>query len=83
MTQRYSKYLKEINLLGDVVSLNIAYLLVYMFTIGGLDTLLRTRYFELQLFFNIAWILSAYLVKVHDTTRTVSFERVIRKLLNA
>jgi hypothetical protein len=45
MTQRYSKYLKEINLLGDVVSLNIAYLLVYMFTIGGLDTLLRTRYF--------------------------------------
>jgi putative colanic acid biosynthesis UDP-glucose lipid carrier transferase len=83
MTQHYTKCIKEINLLGDVVSLNIAYLLVYMFTIGGLDTLLRTRYFKLQLFFNIAWILSAYLVKVHDTSRTVSFERVIRKLLNA
>ena len=83
MTHRYSKYLKEINLLGDVVFLNIAYFLVYLFSIGEFDTLFSSRYFELQLFFNIAWIVSAYFVKVHDTSRVASIERVIRKLINA
>jgi len=83
MTHRYSKYLKEINLIGDVFSLNIAYFLVYFISIGKFDTLFRSIYFELQLFFNIAWIVSAYFIKVHDTSRVASIERVIRKLLNA
>ncbi len=83
MTHRYSKYLKEINLIGDILSLNIAYFLVYFFTIGEFDTLFRSIYFELQLFFNIAWIVSAYFIKVHDISRVASIERVIRKLINA
>lgn len=83
MTHRYSKYLKEINLIGDILFLNIAYFFVYFFSIGEFDTLFRSIYFELQLFFNIAWIVSAYFIKVHDTSRVASIERVIRKLLNA
>lgn len=83
MSHRYSKYQKEINLLADVLSLNIAYLLVYFFNVGSYHTLFRSDYFELQLFFNIAWIASAYFTKVHETTRVASIERVIRKLLNA
>lgn len=83
MNQRYSKYQKEINLLGDVLSLNIAYLLVYFFSFGEFESLFRSIYFELQLFFNIAWIVAAYFVKVHETARVASIERVIRKLLNA
>ena len=83
MTHRYSKYIKEINLIGDILSLNTAYFLVYFFSIGEFDTLFRSIYFELQLFFNIAWIVSAYFIKVHDTSRVASIERVIRKLLNA
>ena len=83
MTHRYSKYFKEINLIGDILFLNIAYFLVYFFSIGEFDTLFRSAYFELQLFFNIAWIASAYFIKVHDTSRIASIERVIRKLLNA
>ncbi|MCK5367904.1 MAG: exopolysaccharide biosynthesis polyprenyl glycosylphosphotransferase, partial [Cyclobacteriaceae bacterium] len=83
MTHRYSKYFKEINLIGDILFLNFAYFLVYFFSIGEFDTLFRSAYFELQLFFNIAWIASAYFIKVHDTSRIASIERVIRKLLNA
>lgn len=83
MTHRYSKYLKQINLAGDILFLNIAYFLVYFFSIGEFDTLFSSIYFELQLFFNIAWIASVYFIKVHDTSRTASIERVIRKLVNA
>lgn len=83
MTHRYSKYLKEINLIGDILFLNFTYFLVYLFSIGEFDSLFRSIYFELQLFFNIAWIISAYFVKVHQTARVASIERVIRKLLNA
>jgi putative colanic acid biosynthesis UDP-glucose lipid carrier transferase len=83
MTHRYSKYRKEINIIGDIVFLNVTYFLVYFFSIGEFDTLFRSIYFELQLYFNIAWIASSYFVKVHDTSRIASIERVIRKLLNA
>jgi Undecaprenyl-phosphate glucose phosphotransferase len=83
MTHRYSKYLKEINLLGDILFLNTAYFLVYFFSVGGINSLFSSAYFELQLFFNIAWIVSAYFIKVYDTARIASIERVIRKLLNA
>ena len=83
MTHRYSKYLKEFNLVGDVFFLNVAYFLVYFYSIGQFDTLFRSIYFELQLFFNIAWIVAAYFIKVHETARVASIERVIRKLLNA
>ena len=83
MTQRYSKYLKEINLAGDIVFLNVAFFAVYFLFFDTLSTIFRSRYFELQLFFNISWIVSAYFLNVHDNTRTLSFERIIRRLLNA
>ncbi|MCK5701246.1 MAG: exopolysaccharide biosynthesis polyprenyl glycosylphosphotransferase, partial [Cyclobacteriaceae bacterium] len=83
MSHRYSKYLKEINLVGDILFLNVTYFLVYYFSVGGFNTLFRSVYFELQLYFNIAWIVSVYFIKVHDTSRSASIERVIRKLLNA
>ena len=83
MTHGYSKYFKEINLIGDILFLNIAYFLVYYFAVGDFNTIFRSSYFELQLFFNIAWIVSAYFIKVYDTSRVASIERVIRKLLNA
>jgi putative colanic acid biosynthesis UDP-glucose lipid carrier transferase len=54
LTHRYSKYIKEINLVGDIIFLNLGYSLVYFFSIGQFDTLFRSIYFELQLFFNIA-----------------------------
>lgn len=83
MTHRYSKYLKEINLVGDILVLNFAYFLVYYFSVGGFYAIFSSAYFELQLFFNIAWIISAYFIKVYDIARIASIERVIRKLINA
>ncbi len=83
MTHRYSKYLKEINLTGNILFLNIAFFFVYFFVFGHFDNLFRSAYFELCLFFNIAWIISAYVIKLHETSRVASIEGVIRKLFNA
>jgi Undecaprenyl-phosphate glucose phosphotransferase len=83
MIQQYSKYQKELYLLGDLIILNIFYLAGYYFTFNGLNTLLHSKYFELQLFFNVAWVLSAFIIQIHDTTRTTPFESVLRRLINA
>jgi Undecaprenyl-phosphate glucose phosphotransferase len=80
---RYSRYQKEINLAGDLAFLNIFFILGYYFTFNGISTLIHSTYFELQLFFNIAWVLSAFIVQVHDTTRTTPFEKILRRLINA
>jgi putative colanic acid biosysnthesis UDP-glucose lipid carrier transferase len=78
-----SKYQKEINLVGELVFLNLFFLTGYFFTFNNLITLLQSKYFELQLFFNIAWIISAFIIQVHDTTRTTPFEIHLRRLINA
>lgn len=82
-TIRYSKYLKEINLSGDILTLNIVFVLTYFFTFETLETLLKSKYFELLLFFNISWLVSAYLLKVHDPKRIIAFEKIISRLVNA
>ena len=83
MAQRYSKYLKEINLAGDILLLNFSFLATYFFSIGTLENMLKSRYFELLLFFNISWIISAYILQVHNPNRTLSFEKIVKQLLNA
>ena len=42
MSHSYSRYLKEINLIGDILFLNI----VYFFSIGEYDSLFRFIDFE-------------------------------------
>lgn len=83
MHLRYSRYQKEINLTGDLVFLNIFYLVGYFLTFGNAATLIHSKYFELLLFFNIAWILAAFIMQIHDTTRTTPFEVMLRRLINA
>lgn len=80
---RYSKYLKEINLAGDILMLNLTFLATYFFSFGTLSNILGSRYFELLLFFNISWIVSAYFLQVHDPNRTLSFEEITKRLLYA
>ena len=82
-TIRYSKYLKELNLAGDILFLNLTFLLSYVIHFGNIHTIMKSRYFELLLFYNIAWIISAYVLQLHDTNRTMSFEKIIKRLLNA
>lgn len=63
--------------------LNSAYLLTYLYNFNSLDSLLKSKYFELLLFFNISWIISAYFLQIHDPNRILSFERIVRRILNA
>lgn len=80
---RYSKYLKEINLAGDILLLNFSFLATFYIFFGTIHHLIESRYFELLLFFNISWIFSAYLLQVHDPNRILSFEKIVKRLLNA
>lgn len=82
-TTRYSKYLKQINLAGDVLMLNTSFLGTYFFNFRTVGNLIESRYFELLLFFNISWIVSSYLLQVHDPNRALSFEKIVKRLLNA
>ncbi len=83
MNHRYSKYQKQINLIGDVLFLNTAFFGVYYIVFNVFSTLYKSQYFELLLFFNISWLIVAYLLKIHDKTRTQLFENSIRQRLNA
>ncbi|MGF1636251.1 MAG: undecaprenyl-phosphate glucose phosphotransferase [Cyclobacteriaceae bacterium] len=78
----YSKYLKTVNVIGDVLIMNAAYLLTYHFTFEFLSNFTRSRYFELLLFYNIAWILSVSILKTHNITRVMSVEEIVKRLLN-
>ena len=83
MVYRYSKYQKEINLTGELIFLNLFYLAAYFYAFNNLETLLQSKYFELQLFFNLVWVVSAFIIQIHDTTRTTPFEVHLRKLINS
>jgi putative colanic acid biosysnthesis UDP-glucose lipid carrier transferase len=79
----YSKYQKTLSVLSDIILLNICYFVVYLHHFYTLTAFTQSRYFELLLFFNIAWFFSVNAVKVYDTGRTNTIEETIKRLLNA
>lgn len=79
----YSKYQKTLNILTDILLLNFCYFVIYFHQFRTLDTFAQSRYFELLLFYNIAWFFSVNAVKVYDIGRTNKTEETIKRLLNA
>ena len=45
--------------------------------------MVKSHYFELLLNYNMAFILSVFIIQPHETTRTISFETVFRRLVNS
>jgi putative colanic acid biosysnthesis UDP-glucose lipid carrier transferase len=82
-TTRYSKYFKPLNLTGDILILLVAFFIVYYFNFRQIQSLVDGRYFELLLFFNIAWITASYILQVYEPKRTISVELLFKGLLNA
>lgn len=82
MTSHYSKYIRFIHFAGDITLLNISFIGAYLYKFGAINhELLHGRYLSLLLFFNLAWIISAFSGKIYDLNRVIHFDRIVRIVL--
>lgn len=82
MPHRYSKFLNTLQILGDLLVLNLAFLCAYYYKFGILDILSRESYFELFAFYNISWLLLTALYQPFQISRTDRLSKVLRRQLS-
>lgn len=83
MNSQYSKYIRFIHFVGDILLLNFAFVGAYFYKFKVLDNnLLHGQYFTLALFFNLAWILSSVLGKIYDLNRMMHFDQILKIVFN-
>lgn len=74
----YSKFIKYIHLTGDLVLINIGFLLAYVIKTGqnpieGMDN----HYLFLHLAFNLIWIITSYSLKIYEIQRVRRIENIL------
>ncbi len=82
---RYSKLFKAIHFIGDLLLLNIAFLLAYQIRFSAIlfDHYLVDKYTPLVIIFNIVWVLTTLLLNIYDFYRVMSLENVLKNLVKA
>lgn len=80
---KLSKYIKEFNLIGNLLIISIFFLTGYVYSFESFSFSGRSHYLEFLLVLNIAWIISAYINKIHDISRVAPFEIVFRRYVKA
>lgn len=83
MQVRYSRFIKRLHSLGDVVLLNFAFLFSDYYLNGILTTLDNVDQLSIWMVFNLTWIASVLIFKIYEIYRVTSIERVIYNLLQA
>lgn len=84
MTGRYSKFLRLINLSGDLLLLNLAYIIAFYLKLGseyGFD--MPRPYFSLLLYFNFIWLLISFISENYELSRFDRYLRIFRKMIQA
>lgn len=76
---RNSTYINRINLFGDLLVLNTAFILSYLLKFDTMEGLATTSYLDLWLYVNVGWLLIALFFKPHELVRTSSFLHTLRK----
>jgi len=79
MSTRYSKFIRIIHLLGDIILLNFSFIASYF--IAGVQY--PGNYIPLLLFFNLFWIVAVSLIKLYAIHRTTRTEEIILNLFKA
>ncbi|MEM9983229.1 MAG: exopolysaccharide biosynthesis polyprenyl glycosylphosphotransferase, partial [Bacteroidota bacterium] len=77
----YKRYIKWIYLCGDILILNISFLLAYYLRFHEVQSIFSTAYLQLFAFFNTLWLGIAYLTKPYDISRLDSYTVIAKKLL--
>ena len=77
----YSRYFWAIHFIGDLLLINIAFIVTYYIKF---ETFLITDLYKfLLLIFNFVWILTAFLLKLYDIKRIKRLDRVFFNLFKA
>lgn len=82
MSYRYSRFLNSLQILGDLLVLNIAFLFAYYAKFEALDILIRPHYLELFTFYNISWLVLTALYQPFKVSRTAVLSKVLRRQLS-
>ena len=82
MQYRYSHFLNTLQILGDLLVLNLAFLCAYYAKFEALDLLVRPNYLELFAFYNISWLVLSALYQPYKISRTDRLTKVLRRQLN-
>lgn len=77
----YSKYFWFIHFLGDVLCINIAFILMYYLKFDSID--FSDKYRFLIIIFNTNWILVALMLKLYELKRIIRLDRVLFNLFKA
>ena len=82
VSYRYSKFLNSLQILGDLLVLNLAFLCAYYYKFEFLDILSRHNYLELFAFYNISWLVLTALYQPYKISRTAVLTKVLRRQLS-
>lgn len=69
----YSRIIKPIHFSGDLFIINGSFLFSYYYLFKSFGEFFHANYFGLILYFNIAWIIVAYLLNVYKLYRVTGF----------
>ena len=75
------KNIDQIKLIGDLLIINVAFLLGYIFRFDSLADYFINQYLAFHLYFNLAWICSAYFLNSYNTNKPVGNIRLLLRLL--
>jgi len=77
----YSKYFWFIHFIGDILCINIAFILMYYLKFDSID--FSDKYRFLLIIFNANWILVALMLKLYELNRIMRLDKVLFNLFKA
>jgi len=77
----YSKYFWFIHFIGDILFINIAFILMYYLKFDSID--FSDKYRFLLIIFNANWILVALMLKLYELNRIMRLDKVLFNLFKA
>ena len=77
----YSKYFWFIHFIGDILFINIAFILMYYLKFDSID--FSDKYRFLLIIFNANWILVALMLKLYELKRIIRLDKVLFNLFKA
>ena len=80
MTTRYSKFTRSIYLIGDLVLLNISFITIYYIIFGHFYPI-EDNYVSLHFYFNLSWIITAFILNIYDIQRVEGNKNIILNLV--
>lgn len=83
MTGRYSKFLKFFHAAGDLLLINICFLLAAQLFRQDYTQSYVDQYRTLQMLMNLLWIIVAFFLRIYELNRVISLEKVTVNLFKS